>query len=222
MKKTIFYILFVYFFVYVYANIDNTVYANTQRFNTEEFKSIIREISASNNNVLKVGFDIDETILYDDHIREYLPEYCGDLDFLQCVEQKDLWLYLNTEGLKNVFVKENMKSLLLLHESLGDELYFITARQETENTMKDFLVKNFNIDINDSNIFFVGGSDKSDLIRRLNIGIYYGDSDSDIISANRAGAKSVRILRTDECFYHDSGYTIDKNYEDYLITDSKY
>lgn len=212
--------IFAYFCCFLACIAIVDIYADTQNFTTKEFESVVIKMrEESGKNLLKVGFDIDETIIYDNEIQNYLEKNC-DGDWYECIKQEGYWLYFNTEGMDNVIVKQNVKQLVLLHASLGDAIYFITARPETKNTIKQFIFDNFNIKY--ANLLFVGNSDKSDVIKDLNLDLYYGDADSDISSAKNGGAKSVRVLRTDECYYHDSGYTLGKNEEDYLMIDSKY
>lgn len=61
---------------------------------------------------------------------------------------------------------------------------------------------------------FTNGHDKTPAIKQLEIDLYYGDADSDIISAYQAGARPIRIEKAPNSEnisspYHPGGFAED-------------
>ena len=91
--------------------------------------------------------------------------------------------------------------------SNGHNVFFITARPGPNgNILAEFLTKGlgFPVEVN-KNLFFspkqtIKGkrfTTKHRLMKRLKIDLFYGDSDSDIIAALKAGVHPVRVVRND-------------------------
>ncbi len=160
----------------------------------------LKEIEASlrNEPPMKVGFDIDDTVLFSSPgyyygQQKYSP---GNRAFLTMTA---FWMEMNN-GLDQFSIpKECAHSLIELHKKRGDSIFFITARipSETE-TVTALLAKIFELE-NPNKVIFTGFDPIQNLkiqpIKDNEIQIFYGDSDGDIEAAQAAGVRAIRILR---------------------------
>jgi len=154
----------------------------------------VEEIARSleNQPPMKVGFDVDDTVLFSAPgyyygQQKYSP---GSNEYL---EKEEFWNELNNGLDKFSLPKECARTLIALHKSRGDTIYFITARQKTETeTVTDLLAKTFNLD-NINDVIFTDL--KAQAILNHDIQIYYGDSDADMKAAVEAGILGIRIMR---------------------------
>lgn len=143
---------------------------------------------------MAVGFDIDDTVLFSSpcfHFgkQKYSP---GTNDYLR---NDDFWQELNAGCDRYSMPKDIARKLISLHQARGDSLYFITARPETAGEQVTELVQKAFAITGMHPVVFTGSSDKTAAIRKTDLAIYYGDSDSDVRSALNAGARPIRVMR---------------------------
>ena len=159
---------------------------------------IISSHSFSQTGKLKVGFDIDDTILYSERGFVVAPKTeSGSTDYS----------WINTHDKEYSLLIDPVITLINFFRAHGHEVFFITARPGINgDSVAVFLSKNLNFDVKvDSNIFFspkeyVNGfkyTTKHRIMEKLDIDIYYGDSDTDIIAAIKADVHPIRIVRSD-------------------------
>ncbi|MFV0576841.1 MAG: acid phosphatase AphA [Vibrio sp.] len=172
---------------------------------------------------MAVGFDIDDTVLFSTPVfyrgqQEFSPGEYGYLD------NQKFWDKANCGWDAFSSPKEIAAKLIAMHQKRGDSIYFITGRpgSDCDFTTK-YLQKLFNIkDMND--VIFANTSKteytKTPFIKEKNIKIYYGDADGDIISARKAGAEGIRVIRA----ANSSNRPIPKNgiYGERVLKDSQY
>ena len=150
----------------------------------------------SQPGILKVGFDIDDTVLYSRDVFLNAPRNdSGKLDYG----------WVNKHDSEYSIVIPPTVTLINYFRAHGHEVYFITARPGMNGeTAASFLtdVLGFEI-IKDKNLFFapketLNGkryTTKHRVITELGLDLYYGDSDTDMIAAIKAGVHPVRIVR---------------------------
>ena len=147
---------------------------------------------------IAVGFDIDDTVLFSSAGFYRGKEAFSPKDNAFLKSQK-FWDKMNCEWEKFSLPKQIAKELIAMHQSRGDQIYFITARDPSSCEIStELLKKTFNIK-KMHKVIFTGSSKtqypKTPYIKANNIKLYYGDSDGDIISAQKAGAEGIRIVR---------------------------
>jgi len=158
---------------------------------------IISSIAFSQTGKLKVGFDIDDTIIYSERAFVDAPKTeNGGTDYS----------WINTHDKEYSLLIGPVVTLINFFRTHGHEVFFITARPGVNgDSVAVFLSKNLNFDVKvDSNLFFspkeyVDGfkyTTKHRVMKKLGIDIYYGDSDTDIIAAIKADVHPVRIVRS--------------------------
>jgi Acid phosphatase (class B) len=150
------------------------------------------------NGILNVGFDIDDTVLFSRDVFLNLPDdKRNPTDFG----------WINTHDSDySIYIIPTVE-LIDYFRSNGHNVFFITARPGPNgNILAEFLTKGlgFPVEVN-KNLFFspkqtIKGkrfTTKHRLMKRLKIDLFYGDSDSDIIAALKAGVHPVRVVRND-------------------------
>lgn len=149
---------------------------------------------------LKVGFDIDDTILFsrDNFIKA--PHSSDDPDHV------DFGWVNQHDSLYSVTIQP-IADLIAFLKAHGHEVYFITARPGTNGVaVGRHLTRELGFPIvMNENLFFaakrkdpVSGhrfTTKHEIITKLGLHIFYGDSDTDIIAASIAGVRAVRVVR---------------------------
>ena len=147
---------------------------------------------------LNVGFDIDDTVLYSEPMFLVAPTTTdGKIDYS--------WVNMHDKNFSLVI--EPVETLINFFRAHGHDVYFITARPSVNGKyVAEFLTEKLKFDIEvNKNLFFspketVAGfryTSKHRLMTDLDIDIFYGDSDTDIIAAIKAGVHAVRIVRSD-------------------------
>lgn len=146
--------------------------------------------------IMKVGFDIDDTVLYSRYVFEDAPRNEHNrLDFG--------WINSRDREL-SIPITPTITLIRYFHLN-GHEVYFITARSgENGHFVAEFLsdVVGFNVEVG-KNLFFspkqyIDGhkfTTKHKVMTYLGLDIYYGDSDSDIMAAIKADVYPVRMVR---------------------------
>jgi acid phosphatase class B len=146
--------------------------------------------------ILNVGFDVDDTILFSRDVFLSLPDDKRDpVDYG--------WINSHDEDF-SLFITPTVELINYFHTN-GHNVFFLTARPGTKgNILAEFLADElgFSIRVN-KNLFFspketIKGkryTTKHRLMQRLKLDLYYGDADTDIIAALKAGVHPVRVVR---------------------------
>jgi len=169
----------------------------------------------SKNGILRVGFDVDDTILFSRDVFLNLPED---------KQNPTDWSWINSHDEDFSLIMEPTVELVHFFRDNGHKVFFITARPGPNgDILAKFLTDElmFPIKVN-KNLFFspkekingVRYTTKQRIIKRLRLDLFYGDADSDMIAALKAGVHPVRIVRhKDSIVSYGSNYfgnTIDK------------
>lgn len=149
---------------------------------------------------IAVGFDIDDTVFFSSPGFYYgLTNKDGPRktnkygnDFLA---SSWFWKDMNTNFEKFSLPKTSARKAIRLHLQRGDHIFFITARPKTPGEKVTQHIQ----DVYDLHpihpVIFTGGKLKTEEITKHQILIFYGDSDSDIQSAQSAKIRPIRFLR---------------------------
>lgn len=142
---------------------------------------------------LKVGFDVDDTLLFS------TPAFKKGFESKAAPYSTEFWKVVNGSDREKSVIKKKARQLLIRHKKKGDEVFVITARHPYggEN-LKEFLNEKFGI-LKEKIYFETEG--KTRRIKQLELDIFYGDSDSDITAAQEAGAIAYRIQRSTASSY---------------------
>ncbi|TWI54821.1 acid phosphatase (class B) [Pseudomonas duriflava] len=143
---------------------------------------------------LAVGFDIDDTVLFSSPCFYYgkMKYSPGSEDYLK---EEHFWEETNGGCDRYSIPKQVARTLIALHQQRGDTLYFITGRPQTRNEkLSEILQQDFQLSAMNP-VIFTSGPEKTAFLKAHGIKIYYGDSDSDITSAQAAGARGIRVMR---------------------------
>jgi len=146
--------------------------------------------------ILNVGFDIDDTILFSRDVFLSLPDYKRDPEDYGWINSHDKDFSL--------FITPTIELVEYFHTN-GHNVFFITARPGTKgNILAEFLSDElgFSVRVN-KNLFFspketIKGkryTTKHRLMKRLKLDLFYGDADTDMIAALKAGVHPVRVVR---------------------------
>ncbi len=170
----------------------------------------------SKNGILRVGFDVDDTILFSRDVFLNLPED---------KQNPTDWSWINSHDEDFSLIMEPTVELVHFFRDNGHKVFFITARPGPNgDILAKFLTDElmFPVKVN-KNLFFspkekingVRYTTKQRIIKRLRLDLFYGDADSDMIAALKAGVHPVRIVRhKDSIVSYGSNYfgnTIDKS-----------
>jgi acid phosphatase class B len=147
--------------------------------------------------ILRVGFDIDDTVLFTARLFAAAPR-----DSNQAVD----YAWINTHDRDYSLLIEPTVTLIQYFLAHGHEVYFITSRPPvTGEQLAGFLTEQLGIQVQvGQNLFFtpketVDGkrfTTKHQVMKALDLDLFYGDADTDIIAALKAGVQPVRIIRT--------------------------
>jgi|TARA_B110000240_G_C13508011_1_gene457442 acid phosphatase class B len=145
---------------------------------------------------LNIGFDIDDTVLYsEDAFQSYVKKNGYPIDYG--------WINQNDKN----YSLPITPTIDLIHffKSKGHNVYFITARQgENGKDLAEYLTTELGYNITkDVNLFFMPKEKIGDQrfttkhrkMKELDLDLFYGDSDSDIIAALKASVHPVRVVR---------------------------
>lgn len=161
------------------------------------------DLSLSKNPVLgklRVGFDIDDTILFSRDNFLKAPHMSEDPDNV------DFGWVNRHDSLYSVIIKP-IAELITFYQSQGHEIYFITARPGMNGEyVGRHLTRELGFPVEmGKNLFFsakkkdpVSGhrfTTKHETISLLGLHIFYGDSDTDMVAASVAGVRAVRVVR---------------------------
>ena len=146
--------------------------------------------------ILNVGFDVDDTILFSRDVFLSLPDDKRDpVDYG--------WINSHDKEF-SLFITPTVELLNYFHTN-GHNVFFITARPGTKgNILAEFLADElgFSVRINKSLFFYPKETIKGKryttihrLMKRLKLDLFYGDADTDMIAALKAGVHPVRVVR---------------------------
>lgn len=147
-----------------------------------------------------VGFDIDDTVLFSSPCfyygqQKYSP---GSEGYLR---NPKFWQEINAGCDEYSVPKQAARAVIELHKQRGDTIYFITGRPATQGEqLTAILQRTFGISRMQP-VVFTSGPEKTRFIHDRGLKLYYGDADSDITSAQAAGARPVRIMRAANSTY---------------------
>ena len=150
------------------------------------------------NGILNVGFDIDDTVLFSRDVFLSLPDDKRN--------PTDYGRINSHDSDYSIFITPTVE-LIDYFRSNGHNVFFITARPDVNgNILAEFLTKGlvFEVKVN-KNLFFspketINGkrfTTKQRLMKRLKLDLFYGDADSDMIAALKAGVHPVRVVRNE-------------------------
>lgn len=132
-----------------------------------------------------VGFDLDDTIAASS------PAFSIGFDSDVAPFSPAFWAIVNDNPEACTLIRRTM-SIIYHYQRLGHPIYIITARKGYNGAVTaDYFTRLLGIPTD----HFYYASPKTEHIRRLNIAVFYGDSDSDITDALEAGAVPVRTVR---------------------------
>lgn len=147
---------------------------------------------------LNVGFDIDDTVLFSRDVFLNIPkDKRNPIDYG--------WVNTHDDGM-SIYIEPTVR-LINYFISNGHNVSFITARSgENGEALATFLSEGLGFPIKKNiDLFFAPSEEingknhttKHRIMERLNLDLFYGDGDSDIIAALKAGVHPVRIVRND-------------------------
>ncbi|NQV15408.1 hypothetical protein HQ531_08120 [bacterium] len=149
---------------------------------------------------LKVGFDIDDTVLFSRDNFLVAPHMSDDPDHLD-------YAWVNTHDSLHSVLIQPVADLIGFFKSHGHEVYFITARPGINGaTLARHLSRELGFKVEKNiDLFFspkrkdpktgVKYTTKHEVIAQLGLHIFYGDADNDMVAACVAGVRGVRIVR---------------------------
>jgi acid phosphatase class B len=155
---------------------------------------------ASVKGQLRIGFDIDDTILFSRDTFIKAPHMSDDPDHLD-------YGWVNTHDSLYSLTIPTMRDLIDMLRSQGHLVYFITARPGVNGeAVGRHLSRELGFQVvKDENLFFAPKrldpetgkkfTTKHELITSLGLHIFYGDSDNDMVAASVAGIRGVRVVR---------------------------
>ena len=156
----------------------------------------LNEIIDSNPGILNVGFDVDDTILFSRDVFLNIPkDKSNPIDYN--------WVNMQDEKL-SLFIEPTVK-LIKYFKNNGHNIFIITARSgENGHYLAKLLSDSLGLGIKkNENLFFcpkesIDGkryTTKHYQMKKLNLDLFYGDADSDMIAALKANVHPVRIVR---------------------------
>jgi acid phosphatase (class B) len=142
---------------------------------------------------LKVGFDLDDTLVFS------TPAFNKGFGSRHKAFSRRFWRLVNKSDNGNSRVKEAARAILGNHRKNGDTDYIITARRPYgAKALYGYIEKTFKI--SKDRVFFEPNG-KTKRIKALSLDIFYGDSDSDMSAAIKAGAMGIRIRRSPDSWH---------------------
>jgi len=149
---------------------------------------------------LKVGFDIDDTVLFSRDNFLQAPHQSSDPDHLDFA-----WVNAH-DSLYSVLIQPTA-ALIGYLRAQGHEVFFITARPGVNGAIVGrFLTRELGFPVVvDQNLFFSPKrldpdcgcrvTTKQEVMADLGLNIFYGDADNDMVAASLAGIRGVRVVR---------------------------
>ena len=137
--------------------------------------------------ILNVGFDVDDTILFSRDVFLSLPDDKRDpVDYG--------WINSHDKEF-SLFITPTVELINYFHTN-GHNVFFITARPGTKgNILAEFLSYERGFSGRKNTIKGKRYTTKHRLMKRLKLDLFYGDADTDMIAALKAGVHPVRVVR---------------------------
>lgn len=149
---------------------------------------------------VSVGFDIDDTVLFSSPCFYYgKQKYSPDSDAY--LRDSAFWSEINAGCDRYSIPKEVARKMIEIHKARGDRIYFITGRPHTDGEQLTAILQQVFAIKDMQPVVFTSGPEKTRFIHDRGLKVYYGDSDSDISSAQGAGARPIRIMRAANSTY---------------------
>jgi acid phosphatase class B len=160
----------------------------------------IKKTHKNEPGILRIGFDIDDTILFSKVNFEKAPQSLDNHDGVD-------FSWINKHDTEYSTLIQPMADLILFYRNQKHDIFFITARPETEGeTLSALLTELLGFSIETGKNLFFDPKAKSDItgkrhttkhlrIKELELDMFVGDSDTDIIAGLKAGVHTVRVLR---------------------------
>lgn len=148
---------------------------------------------------MSIGFDIDDTVLFSSPGFYYWGKRFEKVD-QDYFNNYDFWHAINNGSDEYNMPKKIGKTLIDFHKQRGDRIFFITARWKTKmESVTKLLKETFSLPMENS-VIFTGSKIKKKLAKlphiiENNIKIFYGDADTDILSAQHAKIRAIRVMR---------------------------
>ena len=157
-----------------------------------------------------VGFDVDDTILFSAPGFWLGYKNFSSRSYKNFTHAPGFWDAMNNEYDKFSMIKSEVANTLYRHLLLKHKVYFITRRPKTKseklsehlrNSLKKFFqytqrTEAFPYIEKLPNVIFSNEKSKAPYLTKLNIKVYYGDSDSDKLDTEKCqNIYFVRILR---------------------------
>ncbi|MDO4625773.1 MAG: acid phosphatase AphA [Pasteurellaceae bacterium] len=162
--------------------------------------------SLKNEPPMNVSFDIDDTLASTSACfyygqQKYSP---NSNDYLH---NQAFWDELGAGCDKYSIPKESAKALIKMHQERGDQVFLITGRtagkedQTTAIMQKALGIKNMQPIEYTGDVPRKAKFSKTESIIKHHVKLHYGDSDDDILAAQEAGIRGIRVLRTSSSTY---------------------
>ncbi|NBI43809.1 acid phosphatase AphA [[Haemophilus] felis] len=158
---------------------------------------------------MNVSFDIDDTVLASSGCFYYGKQKYSPNDY-SYLKNQAFWDEINAGCDKYSIPKKAAQALINMHQERGDQIFFITGRTAgKDDQLTPLLAKTFGIK-NMHPVNFMGGHGvdamktkykKSAGIIKHKVKLHYGDSDDDILAAQEAGIRGIRLLRATNSTY---------------------
>ena len=160
----------------------------------------ITSFSFAQPGILNIGFDIDDTVLYSEvNFQTYIKENGYPVNYG--------WINQNDKNFS--FPITPTFDLIHFFRSKGHNVFYITARPGTNGEdLAKFLTKELGYKVEkDVDLFFmpkerIGDNrftTKHKKMKELGLDLFYGDSDTDIIAALKAGVQKNNETISKEC-----------------------
>ena len=149
---------------------------------------------------LRIGFDIDDTILFSRDNFLKAPHSDANPDHLD-------FAWVNAHDSLYSVIIEPVAALIGYLRAQGHEIFFITARPGPNgDAVGRMLTRELGFPvIKNRNLFFApkrysetcqcNVTTKHEVMKNLGLHIFYGDADNDMVAASLAGIRGVRVVR---------------------------
>jgi acid phosphatase (class B) len=149
-------------------------------------------LGCSTSEQLVVGFDLDDTLAFS------TPAFTVGFESDTKPFSDDFWEVVNASDAGRSVPKASVKALLDWHLASGHRVVVVTARKGIGTApVVQWVASTFGLEADA--IHFA--KPKTEVLRRLRVRYFYGDSDSDITDAIEAGAVPIRIQRSAKSSY---------------------
>jgi acid phosphatase (class B) len=166
------------------------------------FTTTVEEIANSlPASPVAVGFDVDDTVLFSSPGFYYAFSNTDGPDGSNKYGPRPLssdlfWKDMSCDFDRFSMPKESAREVIAMHKQRGDKIYFITARPPVKGEiLTSLLHRAFKLE-GQPKAIFSGKTSKAVFIKKHDISVFYGDSDSDISEAHDAGVRAIRFLRS--------------------------